>query len=304
MVAAQLYLQSQDGLTPMMKLRLIILALLFIGIMALAYMYSVATRDAVIRTANIAMPDWPGGTPPMKVMLISDVHVAGPDMPPARLARIVEQVNATKPDLVLFAGDFVSDKRTATKHYDPREGLAPLAGLNARLGAVAVMGNHDHWYQLPKIRATLKKSGVEIVDNGATLKGPLVIGGVDDDFTGHAKVKQTLAAMKRLQINSDDGAKKPRLMLSHSPDIMPEIPGEGADQFIPLVLAGHTHCGQISFPIVGPLTYISRYGNRYACGVIKEEGKTLIVGAGLGTSILPLRLGAAPDMWLLTIGPL
>ena len=72
-------------------------------------------------------------------------------MPPERLARIVEQINAVKPDLVLFAGDFVSDKRTATRLYDPENGLAPLAGLKAPLGAVAVMGNHDHWYEYPKV---------------------------------------------------------------------------------------------------------------------------------------------------------
>lgn len=286
-----------------MKLRRIVLALLAIGIAMLAYMYSVATREPVIREADIAMPDWPDGVPPMKAMLISDVHVAGPDMPPERLAQIVEQVNAAKPDLVLFAGDFVSDKRTATRHYDPREGLAPLTGLNAPLGSVAVMGNHDHWFELPKIRATLKKAGVEIIDNGATIRGPLIIGGVDDDHTGRARVPETLAAMDNIQANDSDNIARARIMLSHSPDIMPQIPGKDAASYIPLVLAGHTHCGQISFPFIGALTYVSRYGDRYACGIVKENGKTIIVGAGLGTSILPFRLGAVPDMWLLTLGP-
>ena len=134
-----------------------------------------------------------------------------------------------------------------------------------------------------------------------TIRGALVIGGVDDDHTGRANVKEALAAMERLQAGIPAGAA--RIMLSHSPDVMPEIPGKSAAGFVPLVLAGHTHCGQISFPIVGALTYVSRFGNRYACGIIKEDGKVLVVGAGLGTSILPLRLGAVPDMWLLTLGP-
>ena len=48
---------------------------------------------------------------------------------------------------------------------------------------------------------------------------------------------------------------------------------------------------------------MSNYGERYACGRVEERGRTLIVAAGLGTSILPLRLGAVPDLWLVTIGP-
>ena len=48
---------------------------------------------------------------------------------------------------------------------------------------------------------------------------------------------------------------------------------------------------------------MSNYGQRYACGLVRENGRTLIVTAGLGTSSLPLRLGAVPDLWLVTIGP-
>ena len=58
------------------------------------------------------LPGWPAGAAPVRAVLIADLHVAGPDMPPARLARIVAQVNALRPDLVLIAGDFISDKRT------------------------------------------------------------------------------------------------------------------------------------------------------------------------------------------------
>jgi predicted MPP superfamily phosphohydrolase len=68
-------------------------------------------------------------------------------------------------------------------------------------------------------------------------------------------------------------------------------------------LAGHTHCGQIVLPLVGAIATMSQYGDRFACGKTVEGQKTIIVSAGLGTSLLPLRLGAEPDMWLITIGP-
>ena len=105
----------------------VLFALGAVVVLILAGMYAVATAEPRVRTASIAMRDWPADAPPMRVLLLSDLHVAGPDMPPSRVARIVEQVNALKPDLVLFAGDFVSDKRTATHHYSAAEGLAPLA---------------------------------------------------------------------------------------------------------------------------------------------------------------------------------
>ena len=73
---------------------------------------------------------------------------------------------------------------------------------------------------------------------------------------------------------------------------------------VTLVLAGHTHCGQISFPFVGALYYESKYDDRFGCGVTSGGGaKRVITSSGLGTSMLALRLGAVPDVWLITLGP-
>jgi predicted MPP superfamily phosphohydrolase len=88
------------------------------------------------------------------------------------------------------------------------------------------------------------------------------------------------------------------VVLSHSPDPFPQVPPTVA-----LMVAGHTHCGQIRLPIIGAVSYMSEHGGRYACGLVEEGGKTLVVSAGLGTSLLPLRLGAVPDMWLITLRP-
>ncbi|HST36178.1 MAG TPA: metallophosphoesterase, partial [Allosphingosinicella sp.] len=227
---------------------------------------------------------------PIRAVLISDIHVAGPDMPPARLARIVARINALRPDLVLIAGDFVSDKRLSTRHYGQAEAAAPLAGLRARLGTFAVMGNHDHWRNGAEAHRALAAAGVRLLDNAAVQAGPLALGGLDDDFTGRADVARTVAAMRRLP-----GAK---LLLSHSPDPFAQLPAD-----VPLMLAGHTHCGQARLPFYGALVSVSDYGTRFECGLIRERGRTLIVTAGLGTSGVPLRLGAVPDLWLIRIGP-
>lgn len=271
-------------------IRRLLLVLLIAGLTGLGIGYGTATSDPVVREAAVALADWPAGEPPVKALLISDLHVAGPDMPPRRLARIMRGIEALRPDIVLIAGDLVSDKRFSTRSYSLAEAVAPLAGLRPRLGTYAVLGNHDHWRDAAEARAALRALGVTVLDNDAARAGPLAIGGLDDEYTSHDDLPRTLARLRRLP-----GA---RLLLSHSPDPFPQVPAD-----IGLTLAGHTHCGQIRLPVIGAISTMSEHGDRYACGRIDEGGRTLIVGAGLGTSILPLRLGARPDMWLISLGP-
>jgi predicted MPP superfamily phosphohydrolase len=266
------------------------LALVVIGLGLGGYGLWTARQDPVVREARVGVPDWQAGVRPVRILLLSDIHVAGPDMPPARLERIVAQANALSPDLVLIAGDFVSEKAVHDQGYSVDEVVAPLAALHAPLGTVAVLGNHDHWTDGAGMRAALVRIGVRVLFNEAVRAGPLAIGGLDDDYTGRADLGRTLAALREI-----GGIP---IVLSHSPDPFPEVPAT-----VPLMVAGHTHCGQISLPLIGPLATMSRHGNRYACGRIEEAGKVLVVGAGLGTSIMPVRIGAVPDMWLIEIGP-
>lgn len=264
-------------------------ALLGAGLLAKGYWN--ATRDPVIRPAGVGVADWPAEAAPIKILMLSDIHVAGPDMPPERLERLVASLNRLRPDLVLIAGDLVSEKRGATHIYTPSEIVAPLGGFNPPLGVIVAPGNHDHWFSPDALRGEMERHGIRVLQNEAVRVGPLVIGGVDDDYSGHDDVPATLAAMDRL------GPGVP-LLLTHSPDIVP-----GIDRPVAAIFAGHTHCGQIRFPFVGAITYISRYGDRFACGDMTDNGQRIFVGAGLGTSILPLRFNTPPDAWLVTLGP-
>lgn len=248
-------------------------------------------RDPATMRAVVESRALPPGARPVTIAFLSDLHVAGPDMPPERLARIVDEVNALKPDLVAIAGDLISEKRTASHIYSAAEAVAPLGQLSAPLGVVVVPGNHDHWFGWDKLAAALARyRQITVLRNEASVHGTLVIGGVDDDYTGHADLPATVAAM----------AGKPgvRVVLTHSPDIFPNVPVD-----VPLVLAGHTHCGQIAWPWGGSPATMSDYGELYACGISREYGKTLVTGAGLGTSLLPLRLFTHPEVWLIEVRP-
>lgn len=242
----------------------------------------------LIQRTQVALKGMEADSAPVRAAVISDIHVAGPDMPPERLARIVAQINALKPDIVLIAGDLVSEKRSATHIYSAAEVVAPLAELKAPLGVVVAPGNHDHWFDWEALTAELQTSGIRVLQNEAAEFGPLVIGGVDDAYTRRDDLPQVLRAM--------EGLKGGRLILTHSPDIAPQLPPD-----ISLLLAGHTHCGQIALPLIGAPAHLSRYGDRYACGIIREKGYTVIVGAGLGTSLLPLRFGTRPEIWLVEL---
>lgn len=114
-------------------------------------------------------------------------------MPPARLDRIVGQINRHSPDIVLIAGDLVTDKRLATRYYSHDEAVAPLAALRPRLATIAVLGNHDHWRDAAAARSALARAGVRLLSNQALQVGPVAVGGLDDDFTERADLPATLA---------------------------------------------------------------------------------------------------------------
>ena len=116
-----------------------------------------------------------------------------------------------------------------------------------------------------------------------------MIGGVDDGYSGHADLAATETAMA--------GFTGPPIILSHSPDIVPSLVRP-----VGVVLAGHTHCGQIRLPLIGRISTASHYGERFACGLIRDHGQRVIVTAGLGTSVIPLRFGVPPDLWVVELG--
>lgn len=272
-----------------MKRVFAVLLLLALAVPVLGYLNAVA--DPVVRHANVGFQSWPAGAPPIRIALLADLHVQGPDLSPARMARIAAQVNAQKPDLILIAGDFSGDRTLRTRLYSEAEIAASLKTLKAPLGVYAVLGNHDHWRDGPAMARAVSAAGVPVLANQAIRTGPLTLAGTDDIHTGNADVEALARSAAALP--------GPTVVLSHSPDIAPLLPPRFG-----LVLAGHTHCGQIVLPLIGRIATASRYGERYACGMVREAGRTTIVSAGIGTSVLPFRFGAPPDFWIITIGPL
>lgn len=272
----------------MMKRIALLVAFGALIIIALGYRSAIA--PAIERRYFHKIADWPARTPPVRLVLLSDLHIVEPETPPATIAALVQRINALRPDCVLIAGDLVSDKALSTRHISFDEALAPLAQLRPKIATIVVRGNHDHWRNAMAADRAIAKYGMIGINNWAARCGALTIGGIDDVHTRHDDLPRTRAAMAAL-----GGVP---VLLSHSPDIFPQTRG------VSLTLAGHTHCGQIVLPLWGAIAIPSRFGNRYACGLIREEARTLIVTGGIGTSVIPLRWGAPSDFWVVNVGQL
>jgi len=271
--------------------------LLLLALLGAAFLVGLreAVSPPVRREAHLALAGWPKDTPPLRLALLSDIHLGNRAMTPERLGRIVEEVNAARPDIVLIAGDFLAGSRSDGAEAKAAALTAPLSRLRAPLGVVAVLGNHDYWTAPQAVRAALEKAGVTVLVNRAVQRGPLALLGVDDAFSGHDDVPAALASTRLRGVP---------VVLSHSPDVVHRL-GTG----FPLVLAGHTHCGQVVLPWYGPVTtraplagWKPLYDPRYRCGLVERDGRTVVVTAGVGSGTTPIRLGAPPDWWLLTLG--
>ncbi len=254
-----------------------------------------ALADPVVRRTAVELQDWPAGAAPITVALVSDIHIGNIAMDTARLDRIVGQIEVAKPDLIVLAGDFVVGHDPSGIEARAALLTAPLTRLKAPLGTVAVLGNHDYWTGAGRVSGALKAAGVTVLDNEASRRGPILLVGVSDTFSGHDDIARALAQAKAIG--------GPAVVLSHSPDVVPGLPPA-----VHLVLAGHTHCGQVVLPLIGALPGLSLHEHarrlfdpRYRCGVIRDPGRTVIITGGVGSGTLPLRIGAPPDFWLVTL---
>lgn len=259
--------------------------------------FSEATRDPVMRSAQIVMPQLPAGTAPIRLALLSDIHIGNRATPPERLDRVVALVNAARPDAVIIAGDSVNGDYPGDPKFKPNLLVEPLSRLRAPLGVFATMGNHDNMTDPKLVRKALEQAGITVLANSAARAGPLAIAGIDDATSGFSLVDKTIAAARAV-----GGVP---IYATHSPTIAKWLHGRP----VTLLLAGHTHCGQVVLRFAGQefypteLIFTRPYPIEMRCGIGKVEGLLSVVTGGIGTTSAPLRFGAPPDWWLLTLAP-
>jgi hypothetical protein len=247
-----------------------------------------ARKQARIRLRRFAGPAaYVNRLSHLRIAHLTDQHV-GRVTPYSVQLEAVELANAQKPDLVCLTGDFVCHSQLY---------LDQLTDLMKRFAApvVAVLGNHDYWAGAGEVRAALARGGAEVLANQHTtlnVRGQrLQIVGLDDAYTGHARRDEAVKGLRR---------DVPVLGLSHIAEEADGLWHHG----VPLVLAGHTHGGQVTLARLHELALGKLAGHRYVHGLYGSrseaseshvaDGKgrgAVYVGAGIGAAVMPFRIG-------------
>ena len=227
----------------------------------------------------------------LRIVQLSDSHGSWIDMPPVRLARIVDRVNALHPDMIVLTGDYIGGKIVDRPRIRLEKVLLPFDRLRAPLGVYAVAGNHDTVFWT---RWVFAKTRVRLLVNEWADAGPVVVAGMNDysNSTGHAD------DLMRLGARLPPG--RPAVLLMHEPDFFQLLPRN-----IGLMIAGHTHGGQIVLPLWGPL-YMGDYHRLHRRGLFTDNGnprQAMVVSSGLGTSVVPIRIGVPPEIVVIDVLP-
>ena len=243
----------------------------------------------VVHRVQVPVRGLPPGIDGLRIVALSDVHAGAPHVGLGKLRQIADTVNALEPDVAVFLGDFVIHGVVGGRFIEPEVAAAELGRIRA--AKIAVLGNHDWRLDGRRVGRALEAAGFRVLHNDvASVERNgrrLWFAGLADLKTQRPDIAGTLA-----RVPSGD----PVVVLTHSPDVFPDVPAR-----VGLTLAGHTHGGQVRLPLFGPLAVPSKFGARYAAGLIEEQGRRLFVTSGIGTSIVPVRFGVPPEIAEITL---
>lgn len=262
-----------------------------VGTIFLYYSVVIETDQLLVKDYSIHLRNWSGALNNYKIVVLSDLHVGSFHIDENKVKRIIDDANNQHADLILLLGDYVASKKSLNIKciVKPEVFESELARLRAKDGVFAVIGNHDWWYDKTDVINCLHAAKITVLENESyeitSKEHHFWLVGLNDYMEHYPSLQQ---AFDKVPANA------PVICLSHNPDIFPDL-----SQQVTLTLAGHTHGGQVSLPFIGPLIVPSKYHARYAQGIKTEDGKTLFVSPGIGTSILPIRFNVPPEISVL-----
>jgi predicted MPP superfamily phosphohydrolase len=254
------------------------------------------TAEAVVlrrRTIELPVAALPPELDGLEVLHLSDVHAGfGPGL--HLLGRAVEWAGEIRPDLVAVTGDLVARRRGE----GPFRELVGALAATARLGAFAVLGNHDHAVGNDPFAQGSPVSGLDGVELLGAERAIVEDRGRRICLVG-TDARRYLRSPGEAAIGDVDESADLRVLLCHYPNVLDRLP---AGRF-QVVLAGHIHAGQICVPLPSGRVGLTNPGARYREGVYAREGTIMHVSPGIGTTFLPMRVLARPEATLLVLRP-
>lgn len=264
-------------------------------------------RMLVVKEYDLQIKDWPAELNRLKIVAISDIHGGSNYVTEERIRGVVARTNELNADLILFLGDFIStDLNDRTKVKMSPEAVAKnLEGLKAKLGVYAVTGNHDNAFGFEKVKSELEKAGIKVLENEAVSLEKdgqkFRVLGVPDALTmdnnGDVYCRNAQKALERL-----DSSEGKIILMTHNPDSIDYLANYyQVSPDLALIVAGHTHGGQVRLPLIGAPMVPSSYGQKYVGGHVRDYGVDMFITTGVGTSILPVRFGVPPEISVLYV---
>ncbi len=247
------------------------------------------TRRSTLEVTHheVVVPHLPAHLNGLRLVHLSDLHRGSPGSE-AIIAEAVSRANALEPDITVITGDFVD--------HSPSDVLPVVrlaAGLRARLGVIAILGNHDYYADATLLASALDAAGITVLINRSIEAAPgLWIAGVDDLLEGRPDLEATLDAIP-------GGAAT--VLLAHHPNVL----DEAAPLRDVLMLSGHTHGGQFRVGFPTPAMICRLYlQTRYVHGWYSRGGSKCYVSRGIGTAggrLLGRRIRCRPEVALHTL---
>ena len=271
-------------------MRKFLFTILLLGAISTYFIYSISQNLQTERNdVQISVQDPDVKPASLSIAVIGDTHLPEGPESLAAFRELLLEVKAASPDLVVFVGDYVSDPYGGGLE-DHREKIINLMMLVDPIPRAVVLGNYESWSGAGDWLTDFDRLGVDVMENDIVLldtsQAPVCVRGLGDMYTG----RYDYVHFPYECIN------KPKVTITHDP--------AGAfDQRIKgLVIAGHTHCGQVSLPFIGPLWVPTDAPSFAHCGLYQDNIKTVFVTSGVGTTLLPLRVGTKSQWDFINLG--
>ena len=257
--------------------RLRVAVRVFLASIALLGFYATQVEPAWIEVTHYRMAS--PASPPIKIAHLTDLHTRELGRPERRLLALLEE---EKPDLIVITGDVTHNDGTLA---DTRP---LLERLHAPLGVWMVRGNWESWRQSEDTGKFMRPLGIHyLLNESKPVREGLWIVGLDDPCSGSPDPNRAFAGVP---------AGAYTITLVHAPVILDALAGRTK-----LVLAGHTHGGQVRLPFLAPL-WLPYGAGPYVAGWYEMRGTKMYVSRGIGMSVLPVRFFCRPELTIISLG--
>ena len=249
----------------------------------------VQRTDFRIREVDVPVPGLPDDLNGLRILQLSDIHLSA-FLSESELARVIDASNQLRPHLAVVTGDLISSRT------DPLDAcIRQIARLKADAGVYGCLGNHENYAQVQNLTVELgARSGVRFLRRQAQQLrfGDSMLNLAGVDFQPSRQKHRYLEGAGRMVV---PGATN--VLLSHNPDVFPVAARQGYN----LLLAGHTHGGQINVEILDRSITPIRFFTPYVYGLYRSGAAAAYVTRGIGTIGIPTRIGAPPEISALVL---